>query len=108
MATVWAIFKFRHYLVGNTLEIYTDHYSLQWLRTMKAVDCTLLHWWRSELEEFNFVVKHKPGKSQKHVDALSWLPVNPEEGEEELGVCMVTQLPDHVQDELKEINLKTQ
>lgn len=29
---VWNIRKFRHYLVGNTFEIYTDHYSLQLLR----------------------------------------------------------------------------
>lgn len=68
---------------------------------MKVVDSALLHRWHSELEKFSVVIKHKLGKSQKHVDALSWLPVDPKEDEEELSVYVVTQLPDHVQDELK-------
>lgn len=37
LAMVWAIQKFRHYLVGNIFEIFTDHYSLKRLHTMKAV-----------------------------------------------------------------------
>lgn len=45
LAMVWAIRKFPHYLVGNTFKIYTDYYFLQWLRTMKAIDCTLLNRW---------------------------------------------------------------
>lgn len=76
-------------------EIYTDHYSLQRLRMTKAVDCVLLHRWRSELEKFNFVVKHQPGKSQNHVDALSRLPVGPKDDS-----CTLLELPDEVQQEL--------
>lgn len=51
---VWAFQKFCHYLVGTTFEIYMDHYSLQWLQTLKVIDCALFHCWRSELEEFDF------------------------------------------------------
>ena len=37
----------------------------------------LLHRWSAALEEYDFTVKHRPGKSQTHVDGLSRLPVDP-------------------------------
>ena len=37
----------------------------------------LLHRWSAALEEYDFIVKHWPGKSQTHVDGLSRLPVDP-------------------------------
>ena len=37
----------------------------------------LLHRWSAALEEYDFTVKRRPGKSQTHVDGLSRLPVNP-------------------------------
>ena len=33
--------------------------------------------WSAALEEYDFTVKHRPGKSQTHVDGLSRLPVDP-------------------------------
>ena len=57
-------------------EVYTDHYALQWLKTMRT-GSALLHRWSAALEEYDFSVKHRPGKSQTHVDGLSRLPVDP-------------------------------
>ena len=57
-------------------EVYTDHYALQWLKTMRT-GSALLHRWSAALEEYDFSIKHRPGKSQTHVDRLSRLPVNP-------------------------------
>ena len=57
-------------------EVYTDHYALQWLKTMQT-GSALLHRWSAALEEYDFTVKHRPGKSQMHVDGLSLLPVDP-------------------------------
>ena len=57
-------------------EVYTDHYALQWLKTMRT-GSALLHRWSAALEEYDFTVKHRPGKSQTHVDGLSRLPVDP-------------------------------
>ena len=57
-------------------EVYTDHYALQWLKTMQT-GSALLHRWSAALEEYDFTVKHRPGKAQTHVDGLSRLPVNP-------------------------------
>ena len=35
------------------------------------------HRWSAALEEYDFVLKHRPGKSQTHADELSRLPVDP-------------------------------
>ena len=76
LAIVWAVAKFRPYLMAMPFEIFTDHYALQWLKTMRT-GSALLHRWSAALEEYDFKVKHRPGKAQTHVDGLSWLPVNP-------------------------------
>ena len=76
LAIDWAVTKFRPYLLSIPFEVYTDHYALQWLKTMRT-GSTLLHRWSATLEEYDFTVKHRPGKSQTHVDGLSCLPVDP-------------------------------
>ena len=57
-------------------EVFTDHYALQWLKTMRT-GSALLHRWSAALEEYDFTVKHRSGKAQNHVDGLSRLPVDP-------------------------------
>ena len=76
LAIVWAVAKFRPYLMSMSFEVYTDHYALQWLKTMRS-GSALLHRWSTALEEYDFTVKHQPGKIQTHVDGLSRLPVDP-------------------------------
>ena len=76
LAIVWAVAKFRPYLMAMPFEVYTDHYALQWLKTMRT-GSALLHRWSAALEEYNFTVRHRPGKIQTHVDGLSHLPVDP-------------------------------
>ena len=74
MAIVWGIKIFRSYLISKPFEVYTDHKSLQWLRSMKS-ESALLYRWAQALEDYEFEVKYRPGKKQGHVDALSRLPV---------------------------------
>ena len=62
-------------------EVYTDHYALQWLKTM-CTGSALLHRWSAALEEYDFTVRHRPGKVQTHVDGLSRLPVDPAPSED--------------------------
>ena len=59
-----------------SFEVYTNHYALQWLKTM-CTGSALLHRWSAVLEEYDFTVKRRPGKAQTHVDGLSCLPVDP-------------------------------
>ena len=73
---MWAVAKFRPYLMAMPFEVFTDHYALQWLRTM-CTGSALLHRWSAALEEYDFTVRHRPGKVQTHVDGLSRLPVDP-------------------------------
>ena len=76
LAIFWAVAKFRPYLMSMTFEVYTDHYALQRLKMMRT-GSALLHRWSAALGEYDFTVKHRPGKSQTHVDGLSRLPVDP-------------------------------
>ena len=74
LAVVLAVAKFRPYLMAMPFDVYTDHYALQWLKTMRT-GSALLHRWSAALEEYDFTVHHCPGKVQTHVDGLSRLPV---------------------------------
>ena len=76
LAIVCAVAKFPPYLISMPFEVYTDHYDLQWLKTMRT-ESALLHRWSAALEEYDFTVKHRPGKAQTHVDELNRLPVDP-------------------------------
>ena len=44
----------------------------------------LLHRWSAALEEYDFTVRHRPGKVHSHVDGLSRLPVGPAPSEDAL------------------------
>ena len=76
LAIIWAVAKFRPYFMAMPFEVFTDHYALQWLKMMRT-GSALLHRWSAVLEEYDFTVKHQPGKTQTHVDGLSWLLVDP-------------------------------
>ena len=63
LAIVWVVAKFRPYLMAMPFEVFTDHYALQWLKTMRT-GSALLHRWSAALEEYDFTVRHRPGKIQ--------------------------------------------
>ena len=75
LVVVWGIKNFWNYIIANHFKVYTDHYSLQWLRSMKN-ELVLLHRWAAQLEDYDFEILHRPGKNQGHVDALSRLPMD--------------------------------
>ena len=75
LAVVWGIKNFRNYLIANHFKVYTEHYSLQWLKSMKNKSA-LLHRRAAQLEDYDFEILHRPGKNQGQVDALSRLPMD--------------------------------
>ena len=58
MAIVFAIDKFRSYLVGAKVIVYIDHAALKYLLTKKDAKPRLI-WWILLLQEFNLVIKDK-------------------------------------------------
>ena len=73
LGVVYALKKFRHYLLGRRFTIKTDHASLQWIRrTPEPIPQTVR--WLAFIEEFDFDVKHVPGSKNGHADALSRRP----------------------------------
>ena len=70
LAMVYAVNKFRHYLLGNKFIFYVDHLALQYLVNKPQVSDRLARWLLLFLE-FDFKVIYKPGKTHGVVDALS-------------------------------------
>ena len=87
-------------------EVYTDHYALQWLKTMRT-GSALLHRWSAALEEYDFTVKHRPGKAQTHVDGLSRLPVDPAPPEDVLLHLRLLENEDEARELARELHSAT-
>ena len=106
LAIVWAVAKFRPYLMAMPFEVYTDHYALQWLKTMRT-GSAILHRWSAALEEHDFTVKHRSGKAQTHVDGLSRLPVDPASPEDVLLHIRLLENEDEARKLVKELHSAT-
>ena len=70
LAIVWGIRKFEPYLYGKQFIIQTDHAPLQYLNQYKTHNKKLMRW-ALQLEEFDFVVQHIPGRENACADFLS-------------------------------------
>ena len=69
LAIVFAMKQFRHYLLGRSFELLTDHAPLQWLSSQKMEG--LLCRWALAMQEFDFVIKYRKGSQNGNADALS-------------------------------------
>lgn len=74
LAIVWACKTYRPYLYGRKFVIQTDHRPLVWLFNLKEPNSKLLRW-RLKLEEFDYTIKYKPGKTNI-ADPLSRINLN--------------------------------
>ena len=61
---------FKQYLLGRHFRVRTDHAALSWLkRTPEPIGQQAR--WLEQMEEFDYVIEHRPGKSHGNADALS-------------------------------------
>ena len=77
LALKWAICEhFGDYLYhASDFTVYTDNNPLTYVLTTAKLNATG-HRWVSELADFSFTIKYRPGHSNKDADALSRLPMD--------------------------------
>ncbi|KAL7583021.1 uncharacterized protein LOC111895517 [Lactuca sativa] len=78
LAIVFALEKFRRYLLGTKVIIYSDHATIKDLLTKKDSKPMLIRWMLL-LQEFDIEIKDKSGKENLVADHLSRI-VSPEDG----------------------------
>jgi hypothetical protein len=69
---VFALHKFRHYLLGNKFVFYVDHMALIYLVNKPQVSRIITKWLLVFLEN-DFIIVYKLGKTHVIIDALSRL-----------------------------------
>ena len=74
LAVVYALDKFRAYLIGSDIVIFTDHSALKYLLTKQNAKARLIRWVLL-LQEFNLQIRDKKGVENVVADHLSRLTI---------------------------------
>ena len=74
LAVIFAIDKFRSYLVGTKVIVYTDHAALKYLLTKKVTKSMQIRWILL-LQEFDLGIKDNKGVENSVADHLSCMPI---------------------------------
>ncbi|XP_004289462.1 PREDICTED: uncharacterized protein LOC101311522 [Fragaria vesca subsp. vesca] len=98
LAIIFALEKFRSYLLGTKVVVHTDHSALKYLLSKKEVKPRLIRWILL-LQEFDIEIKDKPGKENQVADHLSRLI----EGGDDSSIPLKDTFPD---EQLFNINVK--
>jgi hypothetical protein len=69
-AVVHALKIWRHYLIGNNCEIYTDHKNLKYIFTQPDLNLRKIRWLEL-VKDYNLEIHYHPGKANVVADALS-------------------------------------
>jgi len=73
LVVVYGLKTYRQYLLGRHFVIRTDHSALQSLRrTTEPIGQQAR--WQTFIQQFNFVIMHRPGTKDRNADALSRRP----------------------------------
>ncbi|WVZ89116.1 hypothetical protein U9M48_035568 [Paspalum notatum var. saurae] len=70
VAVVHALKIWRHYLLGNTCHIYTDHKSLKYILTQPELNMRQRRWLEL-IKDYDLEIHYHPGKANVMADALS-------------------------------------
>jgi hypothetical protein len=69
-AVVHALKNWRHYLLGNVCNLFTDHKSLKYIFTQSELNMRQRRWLEL-IKDYNLSVHYHPGKANVVADALS-------------------------------------
>ena len=72
LGIIYAVAKFRHYLLGNKFVLHVDHQALVYIVNKASIVGKMARWMLI-LQEFDFVIQHTPGKENAVADFLSRL-----------------------------------
>ncbi|KHJ42882.1 hypothetical protein D918_06964 [Trichuris suis] len=72
LAVIIFLERFRHYLQRKFV-LPTDYGSLRWLQSFKNPDGQWARW-QQKLQQYEFVMEHRPGRRHANADTLSWIP----------------------------------
>ena len=96
---VFALDKFRNYLLGTSIVIFTDHSALKYLLNKKDAKARLIRWILL-LQEFNIQIKDKQGVENVVANHLSRVKVESHFEEAQINdefpddaLCAVEKLP---------------
>jgi hypothetical protein len=73
LAIIHAINKFRHYITGYPVILYTDHYAIIYLANKPITNGRVTRWLLL-LKEFDITIKDQPGRENLVADFLSRIP----------------------------------
>ena len=88
--------KLKHYLYASKFICYTEYKTLTHLMTAKKTATEMN--WLADLANFDFEIKHKPGKRNTVADALSRYPVccSMEITKEQATYCKSSEIPEEL------------
>ena len=69
-AVVFALKSWRHYLYGESFEVFSDHKSLKYLFSQKELNMRQRRWLEF-IKDYDFTLSYHPGKANVVADALS-------------------------------------
>jgi hypothetical protein len=95
-AVVHALKIWRHYLLGHTCQIYTDHKSLKYIFTQNDLNLRQRRWLEL-IKDYDMEIHYHPGKANVVADALS--------RKSYVNAIMVSQMPQELCKEFERLNL---
>jgi hypothetical protein len=95
-AVVHALMIWRHYIMGNKCQVYTDHKSLKHIFTQKDLNLRQRRWLEL-IKDYDLEIHYHPGTANLVADALS--------RKEHVHSAIVAQLPDEIVEDFRRLNL---
>ena len=96
-AVVHALKTWRHFLVGNSCDVYTDHKSLKYIFTQKELNLRQRRWLEL-IKDYDMRLHYHPGKANVVADALS--------RKSYVNTLIAGGLPQELADDLRELRLE--